>query len=70
MKIIGKYNKNEKKEIKVRNIISKNITLPKGGLSTSFSKRYIQELFNGLDYYNNLLKKIWIQEKWNNIDEE
>ena len=38
LKIIDTYNENKKEEIKVTNIISKNITLPKVNFLLSFSK--------------------------------
>ena len=35
------FNENKKEEIKVRNITSKNITLPKSNMLPSFSERYM-----------------------------
>ena len=57
LKIANKYNENKKKEITVTNIISKNISLPKGNLLLSFSEEYMQDLLDDLEHFNNFLKE-------------
>ena len=63
LKIInGNTIKKKEEEIKVRNVISKNITLPKSNVLPYFSKGSMLDVLDGLEYFYNLLKEYEYKE--------
>ena len=62
LKIINGNTIKKKEEIKVRNVISKNITLPKSNVLPYFSKGSMLDVLDGLEYFYNLLKEYEYKE--------